>query len=64
MDFEFTPDQQRCAPPSRICERYPDEYWLERDREGGFPEPLHADLARDGWLASPCRRNTAAPAWA
>ena len=34
----------------RICERYPDEYWLERDREGGFPEPLHADLARDGWL--------------
>ena len=35
---------------SRICERYPDEYWLERDREGGFPEPLHADLAHDGWL--------------
>ena len=51
MDFEFTPDQQALrAAVSRICERYPDEYWLERDREGGFPEPLHADLARDGWL--------------
>ncbi|MGE8688504.1 MAG: acyl-CoA dehydrogenase family protein [Achromobacter sp.] len=51
MDFDFTPDQLALRDAvSRICERYPDEYWLERDREGGFPEPLHADLARDGWL--------------
>ncbi len=51
MDFEFTPDQLALrAAVSRICERYPDDYWLERDRIGGFPEPLHADLARDGWL--------------
>lgn len=51
MDFEFTPDQLALRDAvSRICDRYPDEYWLERDREGGFPEPLHADLARDGWL--------------
>ncbi|MGB3816580.1 acyl-CoA dehydrogenase family protein [Achromobacter pulmonis] len=51
MDFEFTPDQLALRDAvSRICGRYPDDYWLERDREGGFPEPLHADLARDGWL--------------
>ena len=51
MDFAFTPDQLALRDAvSRICDRYPDEYWLERDREGGFPEPLHADLARDGWL--------------
>jgi acyl-CoA dehydrogenase len=51
MDFAFTPDQLALRDAvSRICARYPDEYWLERDREGGFPEPLHADLARDGWL--------------
>ena len=51
MDFEFTPDQLALRDAvARICERYPDDYWLERDREGGFPEPLHADLARDGWL--------------
>lgn len=51
MDFEFTPDQLALRDAvSRICDRYPDEYWLERDREGGFPDPLHADLARDGWL--------------
>ncbi len=34
----------------QICARYPDDYWLERDRDGGFPHALHADLARDGWL--------------
>ncbi len=51
MDFEFTPEQLALrAAVSRICDRYPDEYWLERDREGGFPEGLHTDLARDGWL--------------
>ncbi|EJO32715.1 acyl-CoA dehydrogenase family protein [Achromobacter marplatensis] len=51
MDFAFTPDQLALRDAvARICDRYPDEYWLERDREGGFPEPLHADLARDGWL--------------
>jgi len=51
MDFEFTPDQLALRDAvARTCERYPDEYWLERDSEGGFPEPLHADLARDGWL--------------
>ena len=51
MDFAFTPEQLALRDAvSRICDRYPDEYWLERDREGGFPEPLHADLARDGWL--------------
>lgn len=51
MDFEFTPEQLALRDAvARICERYPDEYWQERDREGGFPEPLHADLARDGWL--------------
>lgn len=51
MDFAFTPEQLALRDAvSRICDRYPDEYWLERDREGGFPESLHADLARDGWL--------------
>src|SRR5205814_5408469 len=27
-----------------------DDYWLERDREGGFPADFHRALARDGWL--------------
>jgi acyl-CoA dehydrogenase len=51
MDFSFTPEQIAMRDAvEQVCRRYPDEYWLERDRDGGFPHDLHADLARDGWL--------------
>jgi acyl-CoA dehydrogenase len=51
MDFSFTPEQLAIRDAvEQICARYPDEYWLQHDREGGFPFGLHADLARDGWL--------------
>ncbi|OZI62648.1 acyl-CoA dehydrogenase family protein [Bordetella genomosp. 11] len=51
MDYAFTPEQIAIRDAvEQICARYPDDYWLERDREGGFPHGLHADLARDGWL--------------
>lgn len=51
MDFEFSADQLTLRDAiERICERYPNEYWLERDRDGGFPHDFHADLARAGWL--------------
>jgi acyl-CoA dehydrogenase len=51
MDFAFTPEQLAIRDAvEQICARYTDDYWLERDREGGFPHGLHADLARDGWL--------------
>src|SRR5437879_6213633 len=32
------------------CTRFGDDYWLERDRAGGFPADFHQALARDGWL--------------
>ncbi|UNI16970.1 hypothetical protein JDV02_003352 [Purpureocillium takamizusanense] len=35
---------------AKICQRFPDEYWLEADRSKQFPLELHAALARDGWL--------------
>lgn len=51
MDFSFTPEQIAIREAvEHICARYPDEYWLEHDRDGGFPHGLHSDLARDGWL--------------
>ena len=51
MDFEFTEDQTAIRDAvTQICARYPDDYWLARDRDGGFPHELHAELARDGWL--------------
>ena len=32
----------------RICARFDDEYWLERDSKGGFPHDLHLAMAQGG----------------
>ena len=51
MDFSLTDDQVAIRDAiSKICARFGMDYWLERDREGGFPLDFHAALARDGWL--------------
>ena len=51
MDFSFSEEQTRIREAiAKLCTRFPDEYWLERDREGGFPADFHQALARDGWL--------------
>jgi acyl-CoA dehydrogenase len=51
MDFALPPQAQEIRDSIlRICSRFGDEYWLERDRKGGFPTELHAALAADGWL--------------
>jgi len=34
----------------KLCAPFDDDYWLKRDREGGFPNELHQALANDGWL--------------
>jgi acyl-CoA dehydrogenase len=44
-------EQQRIRTAiERLCARFGDDYWLERDRRGGFPGDFHAAVARDGWL--------------
>jgi acyl-CoA dehydrogenase len=51
MTTGLTADQQEIRSAiERICERFPDEYWLKKDKEGGFPSELHQALAADGWL--------------
>ncbi|MGE0697699.1 MAG: acyl-CoA dehydrogenase family protein [Hyphomicrobiaceae bacterium] len=51
MDFTFTPEQIEIRGAiERICQRFGDDYWLRKDREGGFPSELHQALAADGWL--------------
>ena len=35
---------------SKICDKFPDEYWREHDISGTDPHELHAALAADGWL--------------
>ncbi|RMY50470.1 hypothetical protein D0865_06887 [Hortaea werneckii] len=34
----------------KICENFPDDYWMERDQTETYPHELHAALAKDGWL--------------
>jgi acyl-CoA dehydrogenase len=51
MNFQMTAEQESIRDSiQKICRQYDDAYWLERDREGGFPEAFAASLARDGWL--------------
>ncbi|MGE5130149.1 MAG: acyl-CoA dehydrogenase family protein [Sphingomonadaceae bacterium] len=51
MDFAFNPEQEQIrAAIGKILARFPDEYWLAKDKEGGFPAELHQALAQDGWL--------------
>src|SRR3977135_978622 len=51
MDFSFSAEHERIREAiAKLCARFGDDYWLERDREGGFPADFHQALARDGWL--------------
>jgi len=51
MDFSLTDEQQRIREAiEKLCTRFPDEYWLKRDNEGGFPADFHQAMAKDGWL--------------
>lgn len=51
MDFEFDETHEKIRESiQRICAKYPDEYWLERDRDGQFPDAFARDVADAGWL--------------
>jgi len=51
VDFAPTEEQLRIREAiGKLCARFGDDYWLERDREGRFPADFHQALARDGWL--------------
>ena len=51
MNFDLTEEQQHIREAiEKICARFGDDYWLKRDKEGGFPADFHQALAKDGWL--------------
>ncbi len=51
MEFALSSVQEAVREAvARICARFGDDYWLERDRAGGFPFDFHQALAADGWL--------------
>jgi acyl-CoA dehydrogenase len=51
VDFSLTADQQNIREAIlKHCLRFPDEYWLERDRDGVFPHEFYKSLLEAGWL--------------
>ncbi|TAM57582.1 acyl-CoA dehydrogenase [bacterium] len=51
MDFELSEEQQAIRDSVlKLCTRFDDAYWLEKDRHGGFPVEFHAAIAQAGWL--------------
>ena len=51
MDFSLSSEQEAIrAAIARICAHFDDDYWLRKDREGGFPHDFHRAFAADGWL--------------
>jgi acyl-CoA dehydrogenase len=51
MDFSLTADQQNIREAIlKHCSRFPDEYWLEHDRSGVFPNEFYESLLKAGWL--------------
>ncbi|UBM08181.1 acyl-CoA dehydrogenase family protein [Cupriavidus metallidurans] len=49
--FQPTPQQQEIRDAIlKVCARFDADYWLEKDRLGGFPADFHEALAAAGWL--------------
>ena len=51
MDFTLS-DEQRAIEDgiSQIMSDFGDDYWLEKDKTGGFPEDFYRAMADGGWL--------------
>lgn len=51
LDFRLTPEQESVRDAvAAICKAYDDDYWLKKDKEGGFPEDFYQEFAKGGWL--------------
>ena len=51
MDFSLSADQEAIRTAvEKICARFGDDYWLAKDRDGGFPDDFHRAFADAGWL--------------
>ncbi|HUD49975.1 acyl-CoA dehydrogenase family protein [Parvibaculum sp.] len=51
MDFSLSADQQQIRDAIfKLCEPFDDDYWLKKDKAGGFPEEFYKAVADQGWL--------------
>jgi len=51
MDFALTDQQQQIRDEvAKLCARFDDTYWLERDRTATFPDAFFVAMAEGNWL--------------
>ena len=51
MSLNFTPEQQQIKNSvMKLCEQFGDQYWLDRDSDGKFPEDFCQAMAKEGWM--------------
>ena len=51
MDFMLSDDQQTIRDTIlKVASNFDDDYWLEKDNNGGFPEDFYNAFAEAGWL--------------
>ena len=51
MSVDFTPEQQQIRDSvAKLCNDFGDQYWLERDSDGRFPEDFCKAIADHGYM--------------
>ncbi|MDD9997381.1 MAG: acyl-CoA/acyl-ACP dehydrogenase [Gammaproteobacteria bacterium] len=51
MDFDLTEEHLAMVDAvSKVCSKFDDEYWSEKDRNAEFPHEFHRAMAEGGWL--------------
>ena len=51
MDFNLNENEQTIRDTTlKLASEFSDDYWLEKDKVGGFPEDFYSKFADDGWL--------------
>ncbi len=51
MDFSLNEDQRAIqSAVHELCATFDDDYWLQKDIKGGFPEDFYSAMAQAGWL--------------
>jgi acyl-CoA dehydrogenase len=51
LTFALTPEQLEIREAvARLCQRFGDDYWRQKDEAGAFPHEFHKAMAEAGWL--------------
>lgn len=51
MSIDFNTEQRQIRESiTQLCQRFDDNYWLDRDRDGVFPEDFCRAIADEGWM--------------